>query len=243
MANNTSPGYVGNNTAAYINFALHQTLFSVLTGQIYYSASAVVNSAELDGTNLVEAVPFPLDGVRKPLQNLRELIEQLHINATISLLAIDDLVYIQPDTAEDMVMTTYQNVFHYDKKALLLPYCLALLLGLLALLTGTEAIVKNGVGMNVGFLSILTTTRNKTLDDLALGACLGAQPMPKNLGTKTRVKFGATETGGAVVQNTELSDKTGSGTDETEVGRIQHTAFGVEGIDVVEDIQKGVLYK
>jgi hypothetical protein len=86
MANNTSPGYVGNNTAAYINFVLHQTLFSVLTGQIYYSASAVANSAELDGTNLVEAVPFPLDGVRKPLQNLRELVEQLHINALLAFL-------------------------------------------------------------------------------------------------------------------------------------------------------------
>jgi hypothetical protein len=242
MANNTSPGYVGGNTADYINFALHQTLFTVLTGEIDYWDWEVSNSAELDGTNLVEAVPFPLDGVRKPLQNLRELVEQLHINATISLLAINDLVYVQNETAEDMVMTTYPIVFYYDKKALLLPYCLALLLGLLALLAGTEAIVKNGVGMNMGFLSILTTTRNKTLDDLALGACLGAQPMPERLGMK-KVKFGATETGGAVVQNRGLSDKTGSGTDETEAGRIQHTAFGVEGIDVVEDIQKGVLYE
>jgi hypothetical protein len=97
--------------------------------------------------------------------------------------------------------------------------------------------------MNVGFLSILTTTRNKTLDDLALGACLGAQPMPERLGTKMRVKFGAAETGGAVVQNRGLGDKTRSGTEETETSRIQHTAFGVEGIDVVEDIQKGVLYE
>ena len=260
----SQPDYVGYNETDYAGFALHETLFSILAGGISYSNAQLNDTAELDGTKLVEPVPFPPDGVRKPVRNLRELVEQLHVNATISLLSIENLVYLEPEPATDMVVTTYPNVFQYDRGALLLTYSLALLFGLLALLVGIEALFANGVSMNVGFLSLLTTTRNKTLDDLTRGACLGAEPMPRMLRKMTKVKFGVVESGGMVTHNREGS-QSGPDVAETEEETssflehaafdvkgvdvaqglqkgLKHAAFGVEGVDVVEDLQKGAPY-
>jgi hypothetical protein len=231
------PDYVGYNETDYAGFALHETLFSILAGGISYSNAQLNDTAELDGTKLVEAVPFPPDGVRKPVQNFRELVEQLHVNATISLLSIENLVYLEPEPATDMVVTTYPIVFQYDRSTLLLTYSLALLFGLLALLVGIEALFTNGVSMNVGFLSLLTTTRNKTLDDLTRGACLGAEPMPRMLRKMTKVKFGVVESGGMVAHNREGHDV--AETEKETSSLLKHAAFGVTGVDVAQDLQKG----
>ena len=118
--------------------------------------------------------------------------------------------------------------------------------------------------MNVGFLSLLTTTRNKTLDDLTRGACLGAEPMPRMLRKMTKVKFGVVESGGMVAHNrggsqsgpdvAETEEETSSflkdaafGVKGVDVAQdlqkgLKHAAFGVMGVDVVEDLQKGAPY-
>ena len=67
--------------------------------------------------------------------------------------------------------------------------------------------------------------------------------MPERLEKETKVKFGAIRSGGTVVQNGEWSEKSGSYAMDTETGSIpQHAAFGVEGVDVVEDLRKGAPY-
>jgi hypothetical protein len=170
-------------------------------------------------------------------------VEELHTNVTISLLAMDSLVYFTPVTAPDAEMTIYQNVFHYDKKALLLTYGLALLLGLLALVLGMKSLFQNGVSTDLGFLSILLTTRNKALDDLAWGACLGADPIPERL-KSTSVKFGAISNEPFLHQNTDLIDKSGSCVKGAEFRNdLPHAAFAVgDGIKTLRDLQKGVIY-
>ncbi len=49
-----------------------------------------------DGTQLVERTPFHVrHGIRKPRANLRELVNELHTNATLGLFAVDGLIYLQ----------------------------------------------------------------------------------------------------------------------------------------------------
>jgi hypothetical protein len=235
---NTDNGFVGSNNVSYVNFAIHETLFGILSGRIFYSGD-VYNTAELDGTSLVEAIPWPLDGVRKPKLDLGPLVEQLHTNVTISLLAVTGLVYLSPVHAPDATLTGFQTVFQYDKKALLLTYGLALLLGLIALAVGMESLFHNGVGTDLGFLSILLTTRNRSLDELARGACLGADPIPESL-KKRRVRF-------AAIKNERLnllSEKSGSRVTGADVRNdLPHAAFVVKDTDSeVEDIKKGEIY-
>ncbi|KAH8590354.1 hypothetical protein B0O99DRAFT_634716 [Bisporella sp. PMI_857] len=234
-------GWVGSNKADYINFAIHQTLYGYLAGFIEYYGGLVSNGAELDGTALVENIPWPVDGVRKPKKNLGPLLEQLHANVTVSLLAMNGLVYFTPVAAPDLEINIFRNVFKYDKRALLLTYGLALLLGLLAIAIGIKSLFQNGVSADLGFLSILLTTRSRSLDDLAFGASLGADPISGKL-RKQKVTFGATKYD-LVMQNTDLVDKSGSSVNGAEVGADRpHAVFAVEGRDSFDDLKKGILY-
>jgi hypothetical protein len=140
-----------------------------------------------------------------------------------------------------------------------LVYGVALALALLALVIGALAFVRNGVGVNLGFLTVLATTRNPRLDVVARGACLGAEPMPEAL-RSTRVRYGeiAPENNGLprrqgdgplTAENPcsengeERSKPWASGQEWRQGGRgrvTRHAGFGLEG--EVEPVKKGEEY-
>jgi hypothetical protein len=226
-----SDGYTGN-SSYWPSYAIHDTLYSILAGEIGVDAVGnAMNTAQLEGTKLVEEIPFPLaDKIRQPRQNLRQLIEELHINVTLSLLSVNNLPYFEPALASDVIQTGYAATFRYNRRALLLTYGIAIALGLLAVLIGLKSLFDNGVSMKSGFLSILATTRNPTLDELAHGACLGADPMPEGL-QNVKVRFGEVVGNDGVPFSRRPTKQTAS--------QVQpaggHTAFGLE--EEIGDIQ------
>jgi hypothetical protein len=185
------------------------------------------DTSGLAGTKLVEDIPFPpQDSIRKPRENLSALIEELHSNVTLSLFSLNNLVYLEPVPGTPVTTIGYVNVFHYNLFSMVLTYGIALALGLFALLVGAQSYLANGVGMGLGFLSILVTTRNPRLDDLACGSCLGAEPMPGEL-TKVKLRFGDIPT---------KAERQSSGhghpwAESPALGRrmLRHAGFGVDG--------------
>ncbi|KAH0536665.1 hypothetical protein FGG08_006491 [Glutinoglossum americanum] len=150
--------------------------------------------------------------MRKPRENLRQLIEQLHINVTLSIFSINKLVHLQPQPDTIVTRTKLINIFSYNFRVLLLTYGCAMAAGLVAIAVGLNSYYANGVSMKGGFLAILATTRNRRLDELVGGACLGAEPVLEGV-KEVSVKFGEIEGVGS------------GGGRATE----RHTAFGVEG--------------
>lgn len=53
---------------------------------------------------------------------------------------------------------------------------------------GVRAFYVNGISSSLSFSSILLTTRNQTLDDLAIGHALGSQPLNTTIGA-TKLRF------------------------------------------------------
>jgi hypothetical protein len=109
-------GYAGN-VSHWPSYAIHDTLYSVLAGEIGFDAVLnPMNTAQLEGTKLVEDVPFPLaEKIRQPRQNLRRLVEELHINVTLSLLSVSNLPYLQPELASDVIRMGYTGTFRYNR--------------------------------------------------------------------------------------------------------------------------------
>jgi hypothetical protein len=196
------------------------------------------NMANLEGTKLVEQRPYPAEDltgtlIRKPLQNLRTLFEELHRNTTLGLFSIRGLVYLEPQPSTIAKTFSYNNTFTYNQRALLLTYGIAAILGLLAVIIGLKTLFNNGVSMKAGFLTFMATTRNQTLDELAKGACLGGEPVPSSL-RKVRVRFGD------VTREDWSKVATGAYHGGGGEARARHAAFGVEG--EVADIRYRELY-
>lgn len=124
--------------------------------------------------------------------------------------------------ASDPVMQSYelisttclasrtQLIWNYRPMWLVLSYSLAVAGMLCDVVMGVLAYKWNGYGTDLGFSSILVTTRNKALDEIVEGSCLGNTPLPKHI-TQERLRFG------------ELRNSRGS---QEVQGQPKHTGFG-----------------
>ena len=167
----------------------------------------------LTGTKFVEKYPWPKPIDYLPVKNFRDLLEEASTNLTLSLFSMQGLSYLypQPDYLVDRSFSG--PIFAYNRRAMLITYGVGLAMGLLAVMAGAKAYSDNGVGMTTGFLSIMATTRNPTLDQHARAACLGSEPASEEL-RRLKVRFGE------LLPRSEESGKH---------GRSRHAAFGVEG--------------
>lgn len=88
-------------------------------------------------------------------------------------------------------MTTHQVVNHYiyDRRTLLITYGIFFFVSLIVALLGLRAFLLNGVNCDTTFSTILLTTRNPDLDQIAEGHCLGAQPLSKDI-SGLKLRFG-----------------------------------------------------
>lgn len=109
----------------------------------------------------------------------------------------------------NVTINSLVNFYAYDSRNLLLTYGMAILITLLFVVLGARAFDMNGISSSTSFSSILLTTRNQTLDDLATGYALGSQPLNKAIGA-TKLRFGII--GGKGV-NGESERKVGFGLD------------------------------
>jgi hypothetical protein len=215
-------------------WAIQETLFSIFRNEIYRGMYPRMWMAESGGdlgltaTRFIETYPAWDRAIRTlPDRSFRALLVELTTNITLSMLAEPTLVYLQNNTVSAQVVSK-GPVWMYDKRPLLGAYGTALLCGFLGLVIGIKAILANGVSMTVGFLSIVATTRNPSLDEATRGHCLGVEAEMDDI-KDIKVKFGELRQMG----------------DGDEVGMRRravqpHAAFGFEG--EVAKLRKDVTY-
>jgi hypothetical protein len=237
--------YFGNLTLPIsdnVGYAIHQTLYSMLRGKIYVNAHGdPITTTRIGGTQLVETTVWPpKDGIQKPKENFGPLLEELSRNVTLSLFSIDNLVYAQVESPVFAVESPYQLVFHYNRLGLWLTYGIAIAVGIAAALVGIVSFVANGVSMDTGFLTILSTTRGRRIDEITEGCSLGAQPLPQDL-RDTKMMFGEIA---AVETEFRASGSSQSPGSEFRTDRrghtVGHAGFGMEG--EVQKLAKGRAY-
>ncbi|KAL4908141.1 hypothetical protein BDW74DRAFT_97561 [Aspergillus multicolor] len=135
-------------------------------------------------------------------KTLARAIEDLSHNFTYSLLSLN-----AGNDRVPVIVSTPRNFYSYSSRNLLLAYAVAVGVTVACVLVGFLALRENGVSQSTSFSSVLLTTRNPDLDQLAIGHCLGADPVAKEIG-KVRLRFG------------EL---------QGEDRRYKHAAFGTKG--------------
>lgn len=198
---NVGRGAQPQNHAAY---AVHQTLYEVLSGLIGFTGRMWEDNAELANSALVEETPFPLDsisvfrpiGSAKPVRNLRQAIQELHFNITVSLLSLSpQLLYTENGTVTAEMFIT-ENVWRYSPRVLVATYAAAALFDALAVVIGVLAMVRNKGVYGLEFSRIVATTRaSGRLDALVAGWEDGLEPVPKEV-QKVKVTYGAIGNGG-----------------------------------------------
>jgi hypothetical protein len=163
-----------------------QVTFGGAFGFQSWSPSSGLN---LDGTVFVDKTPFtkPIGWLPKP--NLAKLLEDLTVNITLGMFSISSLSVLSMANNTQATVSTTRSVFVYDQSALLATYGVSIGLALIALGIGLRSFIFNGVSMKTGFLSIMTSTRNSDFDEIARGACLGAEGTMEDF-KNVKVRFG-----------------------------------------------------
>ncbi|KAJ5494550.1 hypothetical protein N7463_010637 [Penicillium fimorum] len=120
-------------------------------------------------------------------KTLARAIEDLSHNFTYSLLSLN-----AANTSVPVTISSPHNFYTYDSKNLLAAYLTALGVTVVCVIVGFFALRDNGVAQSTSFSSILMTTRNPELDDLAKGYCLGSGQLPDEIGD-VKLRFGEVE--------------------------------------------------
>lgn len=117
-------------------------------------------------------------------KTLARAFEDLSHNFTYSLLSLN-----AANTTVPVRVSSPQNFYSYNSRNLLLAYATALGVSIVCVIVGFMALYENGVSQSTAFSSVLVTTRNSELDHLAVGHCLGRDPIGKDIG-EARLRFG-----------------------------------------------------
>lgn len=142
-------------------------------------------------------------------------IEDLSRNLTLSVLSS---ALLANETMVNVTANTAANFYAYNWRNLVMAYSIAVAATLLCVGVGLQSLLTNGYSAGASFSSILLTTRNPDLDNLAQGHCLGARPFAKDVG-QTVLRFG-------VLKSQPCDKKVGG-----------HAAFGLR--DDVRMLKKG----
>lgn len=113
-------------------------------------------------------------------------IEDLSRNLTLSMLSS---AILAKETAAEVTVHTSTTLYSYNWRNLVLAYAIAVCATAVCAAVGLDALVTNGYSAETTFSSILLTTRNADLDDLARGHCLGQRPLAREVG-KRRLRYG-----------------------------------------------------
>ncbi|CZR62770.1 uncharacterized protein PAC_12667 [Phialocephala subalpina] len=162
-----------------------------------------VTSNPLDGPTLSNysvdientLAPFtPLCNFFNPSNDYTCSVNQSILNfilANITLSTISS--YNIWSTYVNETQTIWVNTYSFSRpRNLIIPYCLALLCTLPLIILGLYALYTNGVpATDGGFLQLLTTTRGSaTLDETAVGGCLGGDKNVPSALKDLKIKYG-----------------------------------------------------
>ncbi|KAF2129263.1 hypothetical protein P153DRAFT_339924 [Dothidotthia symphoricarpi CBS 119687] len=201
-------------TAAYHSVAA--LLRNFLRGEIEKTSNVfIVTRSDMSETKLVDsATAYPVSHLMDAVQDLLE--DMLITLLSDPSLVISDTCQVPCDRSRTMV------VYVYYRRSLWFGYTVALVLTVASVVVGSWAIHVNGVASDTLFSRILVTTRNPTLDQLSVGACLGGDPFPEEL-QNTKLRFGVL-----------LEDDPREGP----LGKVEHCCFGTVG-DTKEIVRHG----
>jgi hypothetical protein len=143
-------------------------------------------------------------------------IEDLSRNVTLSILSS---ALLANETAAEVTVHNPATFYSYNWRNLVLAYAIAICVTAACLAVGLHSLVENGYSAGTSFSSILLTTRNTDLDELARGYCLGESPLADEVG-KRRLRYGLLDSQG---HNTDL--------------KVSHAGFGFA--DGVRELQRG----
>ncbi|KAL2841936.1 hypothetical protein BJX68DRAFT_270877 [Aspergillus pseudodeflectus] len=87
---------------------------------------------------------------------------------------------------------TYSNFYSYNQRNLLAAYITSVGVTAACVAVGFLAMHRNGVSQDTLFSTVLLTTRNPELDDLAIGHCLGSDKISDAIG-EVKLRFGQIE--------------------------------------------------
>lgn len=125
-------------------------------------------------------------------------------------------------TLTNLTISTTNLIHTYNAQSLLLPYSAAIFATAAILLTGFYALWSNGVSHTSSFSGLVRTTRNKDLDNLVRGHCLGSEPVDKRI-AKRKLQYGL-----LVIGEPRRKDV---------AGNVRHAAFGFP--ETVTRLRKG----
>lgn len=176
-------------------WAMFKALTNILVTEIYFGSTGTLWGGDsfLMQSGIV-ACPEIRSGLSAELfsdwmcraNSVPGAIEDLSHNLTLSVLSS---ALLANETAADVVVRSAANIYTYNWRDLLLAYAVAIAATVLCVATGFHALMKNGYSAGASFSSILMTTRNADLDQLARGHCLGESPLADDI-KKTVLRYG-----------------------------------------------------
>ena len=229
------PGEKGYKLMA-VYHALGAQMRSYLRGYIKYAnnrpkATPPVTTTQLSMTNIVD------QRTAFPKNDLDHRVQKFYEDIIFTLWSTPELVVGKKENVT-CVLTRYENLFFYHSRNLWTGYSVVIIITLIAIGVGTLSLRTNGIACDTLFSRIMVTTRNPTLDHLSRGACLGADPFPKEI-ERTRLRFGVLKE-----RESEAVGMTGLGL--TTIGmsssgrKPEHCSFGTA--DETTEIVNGRLY-
>ncbi|KAI9675957.1 MAG: hypothetical protein M1829_003195 [Trizodia sp. TS-e1964] len=168
-----------------------------------------------------------------PVSNLMNQTETVYEEMLLTLLSDPHLI-LADNASVPCTRTRFANIYDYRQESLWIGYAIVVFVTALCGGVGMAAIRSNGISSDTSFSRIMVTTRNATLDQLSVGACLGGDPFPKAL-TQVRLRFGVLRE-----DDGEEAEESGSARGVLYGARVQHCAFGTEA--ETRDVVKGGLY-
>ncbi|KAK6512134.1 hypothetical protein TWF481_001026 [Arthrobotrys musiformis] len=184
-----------------VDLARHQIIYRILAGlfegtvnwegrsqKLFTKDTSILNMPSFVRPNTVRAEggDGPNDEIKA---SIRGLAEQLSLNYSMSLLAFPELG-VRDLRTENCTVTTFSNVWKYDKTNLIIAYSVGMLVALVSLIVGAMALRQNGLVSEMSFSQVVATTRNPELDKMMQGNSLGRSDLKPRSLYGERLRFG-----------------------------------------------------
>lgn len=234
------------NTESYTpNWAVMEVLSSILGGNATIEPNGPSGSYSQLSTVDTSVGSTPLTVVVNQIElrtvpQLGAAVEKMVHGMVASLLADRSLSYAATMNSTCSSSRAY-NIYHYNAHTLIIVYAVTVALALYMVVLGAASLVQNGIAHDTNFSNFVASTRNERLDRLFKGACLGKNPLGKELG-ETKLMFGEQQ---ELLLTAAVGGGRGSGgavggTHQNLEPTVGHAAFGTEG--GVRRLKKGGRY-
>ncbi|KAH8688767.1 hypothetical protein BGW36DRAFT_442699 [Talaromyces proteolyticus] len=121
--------------------------------------------------------------------SFEDIVEEVFRNITLSLFSNDEFWSLSR-TKTTGAVSTPQTRYVYKRRTLTLTYGVSFILALFWTIVGLLCLLINGISRGMSFSSIVTSTRNKELDELSSNIGLKDAVLPGYMMKNTKLMFG-----------------------------------------------------